>query len=299
MPDEHNGEVVECRDRNGRLLGYLKVAPVTEPGRYAAQVITSRTVTRPFDAAWSLDGWSGYDSVFGLPVFSDTMVPGFARYRAADHKAITDDRRLATILSASGSRAARRGTLTLGWLRTRTATSLGGGRTLPAAPTLPSFGTDASGDAFHVIGGDDPLYRVSGSDVVSLRGDAELALQNGELLAQNLLFLSRVERPHRLVHVAVSADLVAGVADPPGLRQMMLGRPGRNVEGGPQPEPVQQAQDPVHADAGAEAALLEVGQAPPSLVRLAEEEARLGVEVEREDGGGLVAVGPPVAHCSA
>jgi hypothetical protein len=168
-----------------RMIGYLKVAPVAAPRRVSAQVIASRTVSRPYDAAWSLDGWSGYNGLTGLPVFSDTMVAGFERYRAADHKGITDERRLATIVTASGIRDGRRGTLTLGWLRTRTATSLGGGRTIPAAPSLPGYG-DLAGDPFHVIVGDDPLFRVSGSDIVSLRGDVEFVTARGVIVGLGL-----------------------------------------------------------------------------------------------------------------
>ncbi|MGH7730381.1 MAG: TonB-dependent receptor domain-containing protein, partial [Candidatus Eiseniibacteriota bacterium] len=169
-----------------RMLGYLKVAPVAGPKRYSAQVMWSRTVSRPYDAAWSLRGWTGYDDTLALPVFSPTPVPGFQYYNAADHKAITDDRKVATILTASGTRAARRGTVTLGWLRTRTATSLGGGWAIPAAPNVPGFGLDANGDAFHVILGDDPLFRVSGTDIVSLRGDAELESRGGAAIRLGL-----------------------------------------------------------------------------------------------------------------
>ena len=169
-----------------RVLGYLKLAPISAPKRYSAQVMSSRTVSRPYDAAWSLDGWLGYDEILALPVFSPTPVPGYVHYHAADHKAVTDDRKLAAILTASGTRATRRGTLTLGWLRTRTATSLGGGRTIPEAPTVPVFDTDASGDPFHIIGGDDPLFRVSGSDMVSLRGDAELEARGGAAIRLGL-----------------------------------------------------------------------------------------------------------------
>jgi TonB-dependent receptor-like protein len=171
-----------------RMLGYLKLAPIAGPRRFNAQVMVSRTVSRPYDPAWSLDGWTGFDPdpFSGLPVFSDTMVPGFVRYRAADHKAMTDDRKLAMILSASRTRAARRGSLTLAWLRTRTATTLGGGREIPQAPSVPSFGTPASGDQFHIIGGDDPLFRVSGSNVLSLRGDAELEARGGAAIRLGL-----------------------------------------------------------------------------------------------------------------
>ncbi len=168
-----------------RMLGYLKLAPIEGPRRYAAQVLASRAVRRPYDPAWSLDGWSGFNA-FGLPVFSPTPLPGYVRYRAADHKAITDERRLATLLSASGTRGSRRGTVTLGWLRTRSATTVGGGHAIPDAPQVTAFDSDFSGDPFHVIGGDDPLYRISGSDMVSLRGDAEIETRGGAAIRVGL-----------------------------------------------------------------------------------------------------------------
>ena len=157
-----------------RMRGYLKLAPLRVPGRLALQVVANRDVHRPFDPAWTLDGWTGFDDT-GLPQFSPDPMPGYVRYRAADHKAVTDDQRLATILSASGTRGGRRGTVTLGWLRTRTTTSVGGQRAIPHEPQNAEFYPDFTGDPFHVIGGDDALYRISGSDVYSLRADAELA----------------------------------------------------------------------------------------------------------------------------
>jgi outer membrane receptor protein involved in Fe transport len=157
-----------------RMLGYAKLASLRSPGRFSAQVLGGRLVHRPYDPMWSLDGWSGFNA-FGLPVFSPDSVPGFDRYRAADHQSMTDERRVATILTASGSRGGHRGSLTLGWLHTRTATTVGGGWTIPEAPENAAFAHESTGDPFHVIRGDDPLYRVSGSDMVTLRADAELA----------------------------------------------------------------------------------------------------------------------------
>jgi hypothetical protein len=59
-------------------------------------------------------------------------------------------------------------------------------------------------------------------------------------------------------------------------------------------EAIQQAEDSVHAHPGPEAAFLQVAEAAPGLLGLAEEEAGLRVEVEREDRGGRVAVGPGI-----
>lgn len=169
-----------------RMLGYLKLAPVAGSRRFSAQVLASRTVRRPYDPAWSLEGWTGFDPLLGLPDFSPVPLPGYARYRAADHKAMTDERRQGVLLTAAGMRGERRGTLALGFMRTRSATSIGGGHTIPADPVVPSFDSDLSGDPFHVIGGDDPIYRVGGSDVWSLRGDAEFATRRGAAIRVGL-----------------------------------------------------------------------------------------------------------------
>src|SRR6185437_516447 len=99
-----------------------------------------------------------------------------------------------------------------------------------------------------------------------------------------------------LVHVAVGPDLVARVPDTRRLREMVLHRPARDEEGGAQLQPVEQAQDAVHAHPRPEAALLQVAEAALGLLRLAEVEAGLGVEVEGQHRRGLLAVGPAIAH---
>jgi outer membrane receptor protein involved in Fe transport len=157
-----------------RILGYFKLAPVAAPQRFTAQVMVSRQVHEPYDPAWSLDGWVGPGpSPMSPPVFSPVPQPGYVRYRAADHLAITDDRQLGALISISTLRGSHHATLGLGWLRTRTVTSVGGVRGSAARIGVPAYASDASGDAFHVLWGDYPLYRESGSDVYTLRGDAE------------------------------------------------------------------------------------------------------------------------------
>ena len=161
-----------------RMLGYLKLASVAQPQRLALQLMASRKVHQPYDPAWSLDGWTGINAD-GRLAFSPVEQPGYARYRAADHLAITDDRQLAAVLSGSAVRGRGRGTLALGWLRTRTGSSIGGSMKLAPVGTTVSYGFDGYGDAFHVIRGDFPLFRASGSDAYTLRGDVELAKKDG------------------------------------------------------------------------------------------------------------------------
>ncbi len=172
-PERHRvaGVSVGWRAEN-RMLGYLKLAPVGSPQGFSLQVLASRKVREPYDPMWSVDGWVGADSNGVIVVLPDPQ-PGFVRYRAADHLAITDDRQYGTMLSLSTVRGARRATLGLGWLRTRTARTVGGGHQLAGPAGGVAFNRDATGDPFHVIAGDDPLARVSGSDVISVRGDGE------------------------------------------------------------------------------------------------------------------------------
>jgi hypothetical protein len=73
------------------------------------------------------------------------------------------------------------------------------------------------------------------------------------------------------VDVAVGADLVAGVADPQRLRTVVLHGPAGDEERRREPQLVKHPEDPVDADAGPEAPLLEASQATLGLVRLAEE----------------------------
>ena len=164
-----------------RMLGFLKLAPVEQPRRFSAEVLVGRQVHQPFDPAWSLDGWTYVsDNAKDAAVYSPVEKPGYQRYRAADHLPITDERQLTALLTVATRPAARRGTLSLGWLRTRSVTSVGGAREAPGADHRPRYGDDLGGDLFHVLWGDYPLYRESGSDVVTLRAEGELTTRDGD-----------------------------------------------------------------------------------------------------------------------
>jgi len=166
-----------------RMLGFLKLAPVEQPRRFSAEVLAGRQVHRPFDPAWSLDGWTYVPSnAKAAAIYSPVEKPGYQRYRAADHLTITDERQLAALLTVATRPATRRGILSLGWLRTRSVTSVSGAREAAGADHWPHYGDYLGGDPFHVMWGDYPLYRESGSDVVTLRAEGELATRSGDQL---------------------------------------------------------------------------------------------------------------------
>jgi outer membrane receptor protein involved in Fe transport len=169
-----------------RMLGFLKLAPVDRPERYSAEVMYGRQVHQPYDPAWTLDGWVSVPYNLKMsPLFSPTPQPGYLRYRAADRLAITDDRQLATLVKFSTLRASTHATLSLGWLRNRAVTSVGGQREPESASHRPRFGNsgDEGNDGFYVLWGDYPIYRESASDVFTLRGDAERVMRTGGVKA--------------------------------------------------------------------------------------------------------------------
>ncbi len=157
-----------------RMSALVKLAPRAEPQGFAAQVLLGRQVHEPYDPQWSLDGWTYIPAdPKNAPIFSPVPLPGYQRYKAPDHLAITDDRSLAASVRTSVARPGRRLTLGADWLRTRTATGVGGAGGSAAAVVRPRFGNPGDADLFHVLWGDDPLHRESGADVWALRAEGE------------------------------------------------------------------------------------------------------------------------------
>jgi outer membrane receptor protein involved in Fe transport len=162
------------------VLGFLKIAPIGAAERFSAQVLMSRSMHRPFDPGWTKDGWvylteNNKDS----PVFSDTPQPGYMRYIAADHLDVTDERELAAQVKVHALRPGRRASLSLGWQRVRTVTSMTGQREPAYVVHRPLYGRPGNTDQFYVLWGDDPYYLESGSDVFSLRGDTKVEMHGG------------------------------------------------------------------------------------------------------------------------
>ena len=155
-----------------RMLGYLKLALVAQPRRLSAQVLVRRQAHRHYDPQWSLDGYSYVPpDPKASPVFSPVHLPGYQRYRAADHMAITDVRSVDTILTASTLGPLRRVTASLGWLRTRTIPSIDGREQPTDVSRRPSYGNPYETDQFHVLWGNDALDREAASDAWSVGGD--------------------------------------------------------------------------------------------------------------------------------
>ena len=145
------------RSREGRwswradnhLLGLLKIAPIGSPAPVALEILGSRWVRRPYDPMWSVDGYTTPCTGPGCsegPGFSVDPQPGYQRYRAADHAVMTDERRIAAVLSATrnlgkGARAPpRRGAHSDGSRPSERPTTSG---TSPC-PMLPSSASKAS-----------------------------------------------------------------------------------------------------------------------------------------------------------
>lgn len=162
-----------------RQLGWVRIAPVEQPQRYSLQVLSSRTQHRPYDPTWSAviaDQGSGTP---GTPGY----IPPRILYNAADHLDVTDERRTAAVLSLARLRERGRVGLTLGWMRTRAVTSLTGER-YRNVPFIAAGYTPQ--DSFHVQSGDDPLYRESGSELLTARLDGEASDRRGRSLKVGL-----------------------------------------------------------------------------------------------------------------
>jgi hypothetical protein len=164
------------------MLGYVELAPLAPSRRWSIQALGGRHVHMPYDAEFTVDGWTYVPpDPKSPPTFSPTPLPGYVRYRAADHMAVTDDRHYGTIASWSTPGVRRRAKITAGWLRTRGVTSPGGGRESGVVPHRARFGDYLSYDQFHILWGDYPLYRERDSDTYIARGDAERTFRTGAM----------------------------------------------------------------------------------------------------------------------
>jgi outer membrane receptor protein involved in Fe transport len=171
---------------DNRLIGLLKLAPIAAPAPITLEILGSRWVHRPYNPMWSLDG---YTTPCADPAcvegwgFSSDPQPGYDRYRAADHEVMTDERRVATVLS--GTRALGRG-LARGaawWTATRRITSIGATDDEWYLDPLdaPMFGVpgNAANDPFYVYHGYEPYFLRAGSQEYGLRGDYEALFKSG------------------------------------------------------------------------------------------------------------------------
>jgi outer membrane receptor protein involved in Fe transport len=111
------------------------------------------------------------------PAVGPGPADGYVRYRAADHRTITDDRQLASVLSLERRRPAGFDGLALGWARTRTITSLGGrdDESHLGKDHMPLFGFEESpkSEPFYVYLGDEPYFSKSWSESFQVHGYTE------------------------------------------------------------------------------------------------------------------------------
>ena len=165
---------------DNRLLGHLKLAPVEMRGGPVLEVLASRVVERPYNAMWTLNGWTipclDPDCLLG-PGYSPTPRPGYEPYNAADHVVMTDERQISAVLSYSLPRAHDRMSAALGFTRVRSLTSVGGqdDESYLTKARAPNWGNGESStsDPFLVYGGDEPYFRKSASEAWTLRADYE------------------------------------------------------------------------------------------------------------------------------
>ena len=174
---------------DNRMLGDVKLATRPADSRWTLELIANRRVDRPFDPAWSLDGYTtpclDPDTCVRGPGFSPVPLPGYSRYRAADHHVLTDDRRALGTLAWERLAERRRLAVTLGWLGGRSVTSLDGREDYSYLSTdrFPVFGLydSADNDPFHVYSGDEPYYRKASSNQWTLRADDQRVTARGDL----------------------------------------------------------------------------------------------------------------------
>ena len=171
---------------DNRLLGFFKLAPISGAGGVALEVLASRRVARPYNPMWSLDGYTiPATGVFGSegPAFSEDPLPGYNRYRAAEHAVMADESRAAVVLSTQRTRGAGRLRGAAGWVEMRHLGSVGGlDDEAYLDPTRsPIFGRPESSvnDPFFVYQGDEPFFHRSGASTLSGRGDYDASFASG------------------------------------------------------------------------------------------------------------------------
>ena len=170
---------------DNHILGYFKLAPTGASAPYALEVVVNRNVVAPYSPMWSLDGWTtlSLGPIGTGPGFSPDSVPGWGRYRAADHLVLTDDQRLAAVLSAHGNRTHDRWSAALGLTHARTLTSVGGSddESYLTKDRWAAWGLSDSptSQPFYAYYGEEPYFRRALSTTLTARADYERLSEHG------------------------------------------------------------------------------------------------------------------------
>ncbi|MCC6349841.1 MAG: TonB-dependent receptor [Candidatus Eisenbacteria bacterium] len=172
--------------QDNHLLAWAKLAPVARPQRGSIEVLGSRVVRQPYDPMFDFDGWVSFEPdsegrgefYTGRPLgtadrrLDDT----YFRYRAGDHRTMSEERRLAVIATLALGHANASQRLAMGWSRNSGLKSVGLRRDPSYINALnrPVFGPAdyAWADPFHAYWGDEPYFRRSGSQTWFARLDA-------------------------------------------------------------------------------------------------------------------------------
>jgi outer membrane receptor protein involved in Fe transport len=162
---------------DNRLLGQVKVMGGSASTRFSLEHLATRRVTHPYDPMWSVNGFTtpcADVDCFQGPAVSPDPLPGYAPYRASDHKTVTDDRRHVSILALERRGARHRARIEIGHAAARTLTSLGGSddESYLTPARAPVFGVPDSptSEPFFVYRGDEPFFRRAKSEAWTLAG---------------------------------------------------------------------------------------------------------------------------------
>jgi outer membrane receptor protein involved in Fe transport len=175
---------------DNRILGFAKIASTRSGAPLALEVLGSRRMDRPYNPIWSLDGFttpcSGFLCSEG-PAFSPDPLPGYQRFRGADHAVMTDEHRLAAVLSGWRplGRARLRGAAS--WVETRRLTSVGGRDDDwyldPLLAPLFGYPESPNSDPIFVYYGYEPFYQRSTATTWGGRADYDLSTPTGNRAA--------------------------------------------------------------------------------------------------------------------
>ncbi|HET9327805.1 MAG TPA: TonB-dependent receptor, partial [Candidatus Eisenbacteria bacterium] len=171
---------------DNRLLGFAKIAPVGSASGPAFEVLASRIVDRPYNPLWSLNGYTTpcVNPLLGCePGFSTEPLPGYQRFIGGDHQAMSDEGRIAAILSASRAVAGGRLRGAAGWLSANRLTSIGGNDDEWYLRPVdgPRFGIPDSPntDPFYAYYGYEPFFHRSATSTWLARADFDRATSVG------------------------------------------------------------------------------------------------------------------------
>ncbi len=145
-------------------------------------MLTQRTLRQPYDPMFSFDGWTFFETPPSLPspngageAGDASAVGTWVRYRAADHKVMTEERRWAAIATAQVGTLTTPVKLTLARTTARKLTSVGlrpDPGYIDANRILFGAYDRTDQDPFHAIFGDEPYFRLATSERWTARVDA-------------------------------------------------------------------------------------------------------------------------------